>query len=65
MIAGISGNAIYSPPKERLPRLVVAIKDGEIAGMVLANSRDEARALIVAQRTAGNDADQNLGLTTP
>jgi len=52
-MAGISGNAIYSPPKERLPHLVVAIKDGEIAGMVLANSRDEARALIVAQRTAG------------
>jgi hypothetical protein len=38
-MADISGNAIYSPPKEGLPHLVVATKYGEIAGRVLANSR--------------------------
>lgn len=51
-MANVSGNAIYSPPKEGLPHLVVAIKDGEITAFVPAGSRDEARAILAAQRVS-------------
>jgi len=49
-MANVSGNAIYAPPKEGLPHLVVAIKDGEITAFMPANSRDEARAILAARR---------------
>lgn len=49
-MANVSGNAIYSPPKEGLPQLVVAIKDGEITAFMPASSRDEARAILASQR---------------
>jgi hypothetical protein len=49
-MANVSGNAIYSQPKEELPHLVVAIKDGEITAFMPASSRDEARAILAAQR---------------
>lgn len=52
-MANGSGNAIYSPPKEGLPHLVVAIKDGEITGFTPVASRDEARAIVAAQWASG------------
>jgi hypothetical protein len=54
-MANVSSNAIYSPPKEGLPHLVVAIKDGEITGFMPASSRDEARAILAARRPSSED----------
>jgi len=52
-MANVSGSAIYSPPKEGLPLLVVAIKNGEVTSFTPVSSRDEARAIVAAQRISG------------
>jgi len=61
-MANVSGNAIYSPPKEGLPHLVVAIKDGEVTGFTPVRSRDEARAVVAAQRVTGENSGPSPAL---
>ena len=46
-MASASNSAIYTPPKEGFPFLVVTLKDdGEIISFMPANSHDEARAIL-------------------
>jgi hypothetical protein len=51
-MANVSGSAIYSPSKEGLPHLVAAVRDGEVTAFMPASSRDEARAILAAQRVS-------------
>jgi hypothetical protein len=46
-MASAPKSAIYTPPKEGFPFLVVTLKDdGEIMSFMRAKSRDEARAIL-------------------
>ena len=60
-MANVSGRAIYSPPKEGLPHLVVAVKDGEVTDFVPASLRDEARAILAAQRVSRECVEPTSG----
>lgn len=60
-MANVSGSAIYSPPKEGLPHLVVAVRDGEVTAFMPASSRDEARAILAAQRVARQSVESAPG----
>jgi len=51
-MANVSGSAVYSPPKEGLPHLVVTVRDGEVTAFMPASSRDEAGAILAAQRVS-------------
>lgn len=49
-MASISGSTIYPPPRNGLPHLVVTLTNGEITAFTPVDSRDEARAILAAQR---------------
>jgi hypothetical protein len=46
-----STSAIYPPPREGLPFLVITVSDEEIVACKTASSRDEARSLLAQQRS--------------
>jgi hypothetical protein len=43
-------SAIYPPPREGLPFLVITVANDEIIACTATSSRDEARALLARQR---------------
>jgi len=43
-------SAIYSPPREGLPFLVITVANDEIVACTATSSRDEARTLLTQQR---------------
>ena len=51
--------AIYSPPRQGLPHLVVTISNGEITGITPVNSHDQARRIMV------DPAKRPIRLATP
>jgi hypothetical protein len=48
-MASQSHSAIYPPPREGLPFLVVTFTDGEMTAFMPVESRDTARAMLAAQ----------------
>jgi hypothetical protein len=62
-MANVSGSAIYSPLKEGLPHLVVAVEDGEATAFVPASSRDEARAILADQRVSRESVEPTSSLS--
>jgi hypothetical protein len=52
-MTGDPTSAIYPPPREGLPFLVITVANEEIVACTPAVSRDEARSVLTQQRTFG------------